>query len=478
MAKASKKRDEEEPDWALEEFGGADLGDARRSARLVELARELGKFPEASIPQALEAPGAIKAAYRFFDNPQVQAEQILHSHVRSSLARMRAQSVILAVQDTTVIDYTGHPQTSGLGPVHQKGGWGLLCHGTLAFTPEHLPLGVLALRTWVREPGAAIHDSRRERPIERKESRKWLDSLQALAALKSQLPDTQLVSVADREGDIYEFFASARTHGLDVLVRAAMDRNVEQAQGHLWACLAQAPVLAHKRLAVPATPKRAGRVAELEVRACAVTIEPPRHRQGERLPSIALWGVWAHELRAPTEAEPIEWLLLTSVAVESADQALERLDWYAVRWGIDTWHKILKSGCRIEQRQLQSLARLQRLLSVYAVIAWRIQYASILARLVPDMACTAILETNEWQALYCLVHQTPKPCATAPPLRQAVRWIARLGGFIGRPSDGEPGVKTLWKGFQYLIPATAMYRIMKPKPPPRRSRVPKDLGND
>ena len=140
-------------------------------------------------------------------------------------------------------------------------------------------------------------------------------------------------------------------------------------------------------------------------------------------------------------------MLLTSVPVTSAEEALERLDWYAARWGIERWHRVLKSGCRIESRQLESFERLRRLLTLYAVIAWRILYATMLARLVPDMPCTAILKDDEWQALYCRIHHCPTPPATAPPLRQAIRWIAQLGGFIGRASDGEPGTQTLWQGF-------------------------------
>jgi hypothetical protein len=475
LAKAGCK---DEADWALQEFAAADLGDARRTARLVQLARDLARNPEASIPHALKTPAAIKAAYRFFDNADIIHSHILQSHVTSSLSRMQGQPLILAAQDTTVIDYAGHPKTEGLGPVHTNGGWGLLCHGTLAFTPERVPLGVLALRTWARKPGERTRERRRDRSIEQKESQKWLDSLRALAELKPKLPDSRLVSVADRESDVYEFFAEAQTLGLDVLARAAWDRNVEQPEGHVWATLAAAPLMGQKTLMLAASAKRASRVARLQVRACPVTIKPPRQRRSEGLVPIALWGVWAYEPHPPKGAEPIEWLLLTTLPVESAEQALQLLDWYAVRWGIEIWHKVLKSGCHIEQRQLGSFEQLQRLLTLYAVIAWRILYAVMLGRLVPDMPCTAILNEDEWQALYCVIHETPKPCATAPPLGQAVRWIAQLGGFIGRASDGQPGVKTLWKGFQYLIGAADMYKVMKPKPRRPRSRSLKNVGND
>lgn len=465
-----------EQHWARMEFGTAELGDARRTARLVELARQLAERPEASLPRALENRAALKAAYRFFDNADIAHEQILAAHVASSVERLRGQAVILAVQDTTFIDYSGHPATEGLGPLNARGGWGLLAHGTLAFTPQRLPLGVLGLRVWARDPAQPQRrESRRRRPIEDKESQKWIDSVQALAALKGQLPGSRLVSVADREADVYEFLLAAQRLGVDVLVRAAWDRNIRGPEAHVRAALAAAPVLAHKKLMLPARGKRKARVAKLTVRARPLTLAPPLHGAAHQRAPIALWGVWAHEPKPPAGVEALDWLLLTTVPVASAAQALERLEWYAARWGIELWHRILKSGCRIEARQLESFERLLRLLTLYAVIAWRILYATLLARLVPQMPCTAILQDEEWQALYCRIHHTPNPPATAPPLQQAVRWIAQLGGFIGRARDGQPGIQTLWQGFQELIPITEMYRIMKHHQLPI---PPKDVGND
>jgi hypothetical protein len=471
-------REDKDSDWAVDEFGSAELGDARRTARLVELARQLAEYPELSLPQALRSGADLKAAYRFFDNPEVAHDKVLASHVRSSVERMQGQPVILAVQDTTVIDYSGHPDTEGLGPVHTRGGWGMLCHGTLAFTPERLPLGVLGLRMWARDPDQPKQRStRRARGIEDKESYKWLDSVQALAALRSRLPDTRLVSVADRESDVYEFFTEANHLGVDFVVRAAWDRHCEPPYGHVRETLAQAPVLAHKNIALPASGKRKARLARLEVRACALMLSAPLAGSARGLAPLALWGVWAYEIDAPANTEPVQWMLLTSVPVNCAEDALERLDWYAARWGIELWHKVLKSGCRIETRQLESFERLQRLLTLYAVIAWRILHSTMLARLVPNVSCSAILNEDEWQALYCRIHHTPTPPATAPPLREALRWIAQLGGFLGRRGDGEPGVKSLWTGFQKLIAMTEMYRIMKPQPPNPSPKPRKNVGN-
>lgn len=467
----------EDLDWVSREFGGADLGDARRDARLVGLARALAERPEVSLPQALQDRAALKAAYRFFDNEDISARDILAPHIASSVERMRGEPVILAVQDTTFIDYGGHRATEGLGPMNDRNGWGLLCHGTLAFTPEGLPLGVLGLRVWARDPkNRGIKATRRLRAIEDKESFKWLDSVQALARLREQLPGTRLVSVADREGDVYEFFAQAQALGVDLLVRAAWDRRVESPQGHVWSTLAKAPLLAQQRLQLPRSPGRAPRVAKLSLRACPITLKPPSHT-GATLEPISLWALWACERRPPAGVKAIEWMLLTTIPIDSAEQACERLQWYARRWGIEIWHRILKGGCKIEARQLESFDRLQRLLSVYAVIAWRILYARMLARLVPNVSASAILAPDEWQALYCRIHRTSTPPATAPPLRQALRWIARLGGFLGRTGDGEPGVQTIWNGFHELIALTDMYRIMN-SDKSRKFKHSKIVGND
>jgi hypothetical protein len=464
--------------WAQAEFSAAELGDKRRTARLVQMAQQLSERPEMSLPEALGHTGALKAAYRFFDNADIAHESVLAPHVLSSIRRMRDRPVVLAVQDTSYIDYATHPDRDGLGPLSGEGGHGMIMHGTFAVTPERLPLGVLSLRLWARDPAKPRQrKTRRTRAIKDKESHKWIESVQAVAQLKDRLPGTRLVSVADRESDVFEFFLEAQELGIDVLARAAYDRNVDGEQEQVFATLASAPVLAQKFLALAATPKRKARTAKLEIRACPLVLHAPRNGTARGLAPLALWGVWAYEPEAPQGVEPLDWKLLTSVPVITAADALERLEWYAARWSIEQWHKVLKDGCRIEMRQLQSAERLKRLITVYAVIAWRIFYATLLARLIPDMSCTAILQQEEWEALYCRIHHTPIPVATPPPLRQSVRWIARLGGFLGRSGDGEPGSKTLWRGFQHLIAMTEMYRIMKPHMT-TALQASKDVGKD
>jgi len=450
--------------WAVHEFADADLGDERRTKRLVELAQVLGQHPTAALPEACGEGSMLKAAYRFFDNDGIDPQDILQSHVESTYTRLGAVPVVLAVQDTTEVNWTRHPATQGLGPLGHTACHGLFVHTTLAITPERVPLGLLAQQVWARDPADVGKRARRKRlPISQKESQKWLHSLDAVYTAHDCCPTPRLVSVGDREADVYDVLAAPRPAGVDLLIRASWDRCVRGPERYVWATVAAQPVGAHLELKVPRRGPQAARDATLALRFCAVTLCPPRHRQREGLPVVTLWAVQVQEVEPPADVKPLEWLLLTTVPVDSVVDASERVEWYACRWGIEVWHRILKSGCRIEERQLASGERLQRCLTLYSVIAWRIFYATMLARAVPDMPCSVLLDLEEWQALYCAIHQGPTPPEEPPSLAQAVRWIAQLGGFVGRRRRDQPGTETLWRGFQHLMDLTKMYRIMRPK---------------
>lgn len=463
--------------WAEDEFGDVDLGDLRRNARLVHLATVLGARPSASLPDACDDLATLKAAYRFFDTDDIRAEAILASHTQSTLRRMQTVPLVLAVQDTTYLDWTHHPATTGLGPLAAKTHQGLLAHTTLALTPEHVPLGLLQQQVWARDPHVVRDGDHKQRSITDKESQKWLTSLEAVIAAKAHCPTSHIVSVGDRQADVYDLFLLERPPLVELLVRAAQDRKADHEETYLWAAMATAPLAATVTLKLGKRGQQLARLATVRVRWRSVTLWPPTSRAKDKLPSVTVWAVWAVETQPPEGVEPVEWLLLTTVPISTTDEALERLSWYACRWGIEVWHKILKSGCRIEDRQLETAARLTRCLAVYSVIAWRIMYATLLARSAPDLACTVLVDEDEWQALYCRIHRVAVAPTKPPTLRQAVRWIAQLGGFLGRKRDGEPGVTVMWKGFQHLVDIVAMYRIMRPVPAPLARRAQnKDSG--
>jgi transposase-like protein/transposase Tn5 family protein len=463
----------EEAEWAINEFGAADLGDKRRTDRLVALASVLAQRPSASLPAACDDPAMLKGAYRLLENPAVDPAALLASHVQATLERVQGLPLVLAVQDSTELDYTHHPGTAGLGPIGNGWGQGLLVHTTLAVTPDRLPLGLLAQQDWTRDPGERGKKRRRKQlPIGEKESQKWLTSLRAVNAWAAECPRTQFVSVGDAEADIYDVFCAPRAANVALLVRAAHDRCVApgRAEGRLLrAQLRAGPAGWATTVAVPRKGPQPARTAALVVRWRAFTLQPPANRAKEALPAVTLWAVWVVEPAPPAGvAEGLDWLLWTSVPVPDRAAAAERLAWYTCRWGIEVWHHVLKSGCALEARQLESVDALRRGLALYSVIAWRILYATLLARAAPDLPCTVLLAVNEWRALYCAIHKTPTPPATPPTLRQAVRWIARLGGFLGRASDGEPGAQVLWRGLQRLADLALMFDVFSPPPRARK----------
>lgn len=452
----------DERSWAAAEFGAAQLGDARRTKRLVALAEQRSRQPTASLTQAGWA--AAKAAYRFFDNDAIAPEALLAPHRQATLRRLAGQAVILLPQDTTQVDYSTHTDVTGLGVLQTERQRGLLLHTTLAVTPDRVPLGVLDQQVWARDPADfGKRHQRRQRAIDHKESRKWLDSLARALSVQSQLPGVQLVSVADREGDVYDFLQPVLTAGGPaVLVRAAWDRAVAEPERRLRAHLAAQPVTGQVELTVPRRPGHPARQAVLRVRFGPVSLRPPQARRGASLPTLQLWAVLAQEAHPPAGVAGLDWLLLSSLPVADFAAACERVSWYACRWVVELYHKVLKSGCRIEARQLEHVDNLKRYLALDGVVAWQVLYATLAGRAQATLPCTALLDAHEWQALYCFIHQVATPPATPPNLQQAVRWIASLGGFLGRTADGEPGITTLWRGFQRLHDITAGWNLAHP----------------
>jgi transposase-like protein/transposase Tn5 family protein len=458
-------REQGEENWAVREFAEAELGDARRTQRLITVATQLAQQPGASFPEACGSGAALKATYRLLGNEAVAPAELLASHVGATYERAVRIPVVLAVQDTTEVDWTGHAATRGLGPLGSPAHQGLMVHTTLAFTPERVPLGLLAQEVWARDPEAVgQRATRKQRPLSEKESRKWLQSVAAVNEARHECPLTTFISVGDREADVYDLFVMEREAGVDLLVRAAWDRRVEHEERYLWATVLAQPVAEIVPVSVPRHKDHPARTAVLTLRYGRVELCPPCHRRGEGLASVPVWAVHVVEEYPPGGIEPLEWLLLTTCAVTSGIDAQERVEWYACRFGIEVWHKVLKSGCRIEARQLESAERLQRCLTLFSVIAWRILYATMLSRTLPELPCTVVLALEEWQALYCATHHTPTPPTTPPTLQEAVQWIARLGGFLGRPGDGEPGVTVLWRGFQHLADLTRMYCVLRTPP--------------
>jgi hypothetical protein len=449
-------------DWARAEFGHAELGDDRRTDRLLMIATAFAQQPTASIPQACGPGPATQGAYRFFENDDLDPEAIRDAHQQATLGRVRQLPIVLALQDTSSLNYSTHPQTTGLGPIgtRQQNIIGLLLHSTLAVTPTGQPLGLLHTVVRARDPkGAGSARHRHRKPTAEKETQKWLESLSACQAVAAECPQTLVVNIGDREGDCYDLFAQGQAAPADarahLLVRSKHDRRLAGQATRLWAHVGRRRSAGQLKVRVGRRGEQPARLATLAIRFCAVTLQAPVRRAGQ-LP-LHLWAIEAREPRPPAGVAPIVWRLLTTLPITSLAEACEKVGWYAQRWQIEVIHKVLKSGCQIEQRQLETAQRLERALAVDQVVAWRLLALCKAGREQPDAAVSAWLEQAEWEALWWQVHQRPTPPRTPPTVRQAVRWIAQLGGFLARKGDGEPGPITLWRGLHRLHDLTAMW---------------------
>ena len=454
-------------DWAIHEFAQAVLPDRRHGRRLHRMAAAFAQKPTASIPQACPNLAEAKGAYRFLENERIPPRAIRQSHHRATLERVRSHPVVLAVQDTTTLNYSTHPHTEGLGPIGAPSPKviGLLLHSTLALTPKGQPLGFLHNVFRVRR-GRGLAAKRHQRKLVQKESHKWLESLEACQGLAPLCPNTQLVNIADREGDLYDLFvqalrvpAQSRVH---VLVRARHDRRLEDQERTLWQEVGRQRVAATLSVRVGRRGDRPQRLAKLNLRFAQVQLKAPS-RKAEQ-PPLQLWAIEAREVSPVSHGvAPIVWRLLTTLPVTCVQAAIEKVQWYAQRWQIEVIHKVLKSGCQIEQRQLETAPRLERVLSIDLVVAWRILALCQAGREMPADPISDWLPAAQWQALCCYVHRQTTPPQRAPSVRQAVLWIAQLGGFLARKGDGEPGPKTLWRGLQQLDVMTNMWRLFHVK---------------
>jgi hypothetical protein len=446
-----------DPTWAFNEFAAADFNDQRLTSRLQFIAGQFVQQPVASIPQACGNWTNSKATYRFCSNEKVSFGAILAPHYDRTLERLSqsGNSVILCPQDTTTLNYLAHPATQGLGHVGTKPGQslGLLLHSTLAVSPQGDGWGLLHAYAWARPSRRKLRRarSRHHKKIHEKETFRWLEGFRRVDQLAQLHPEHQWVSVNDREGDIYEVLqaATAPGHQAGLLVRARHDRALLDPRGQtLFKYLRKLPAAGTHTVCVPRHQDQPAHDVTLRVRFSQVSFSAPRYHSGQ--PPLTLWAVWAQEIDPPPGQAPIRWCLLTTVPVRTLAEAIERLEWYVQRWPIEVFHRVLKSGCRVEARQLSTRDRLQRALAIDMVVAWRIMNLNKAARLQPDAAADQWLSTTEWQALYCYVHGTQSVPSQPPTIRQAVDWIAQLGGFLARKSDGPPGPMTLWRGLQRL----------------------------
>ncbi len=410
--------------------------------------RRFAQHPTESVPQASTSASESQSIYRFWANKRVKPEQILASHRVSVVERANGQAVVLAIQDTTDLDFSGLKQTSGLGFIHQSQQQGIKVHSCFAVSGGGEPLGLLHQHTWTRNERSGKRNERRKKATCDKESGRWLDTLRAAEVGIDE--SMCLVHVGDREADIYDLFVQPRRAHSHLLIRAEHNRKVQHELDYLIPTLEQAPILGQQTIDLERNPERPARRATLTLRGMQVTIAVPRpHKGPNQCQPVTLNVLRVEEASVPTEGKPIRWLLLTPLPIDSLEQAWRCVRWYSLRWLIERFHFTLKSGCRIEALQLETAQRLLNALATYSIVAWRLMRLVYRARLCPDDSCERVLQPVEWKLLrrkFEPQNRSKKP----PTIRQAVRWIAQLGGFLARTADGEPGLKRLWRGLGVL----------------------------
>lgn len=443
--------------WAREEMATADLGDRRLDERLALVLERLGSHPRLSIPAACGGWAETVAAYRFLGNAKATFEGVLAPHRDATLERMRACGVVLLAQDTTEDDERACLGPKGLGTLKAEGRRQRRLHPTVAFTPQRVCLGVVKAAWWARdEPSPRA--GRRGKGVDEKESRHWIESYQDSCALQALLPGTLLVNLADREGDVCEWFAEYEDHAPAVraqwIVRAAQDRRLAEAEAEgggaakLWEALGRAPALGRVDVEVKPRPGRPARLAQVTLRSARVALEPP-WRPGGRPGGLSVNAVLAREEPPPPGAEALEWLLLTSLPVDGRERAATVVAWYAVRWCIEVYFRVLKSGCQIKALRLGEEPSFLPCLALYMVVAWRVLFTLMLGRACPDVDCGVVFAPEEWRAAYLVVKRRPPP-PLPPRLGEVVKLVASLGGYLGRNHDGPPGPKAMWVGLQRL----------------------------
>lgn len=445
-----------------------DLGDERREARAAALLNAWLAAPDASLPHALADPAATKAAYRFLDNPAVDAAALREAHHARTRDAIRRLSRVLFIQDTTSFDVTAHPATTGVGPLECPRHQGFFQHATLALTPDGVPLGLVDQQLLIRDPqetGKA--HTRKQRAITAKESQRWLDA--CTASHRDLSPALESITIADREADIYAFFAHPRPPQAHLLVRVGQPhRRVDTADGEdsaLWAALAAVvPEPQYHVATVGRRPGQEPRTALLTVRRTTVQLRPPAGQSG---PRVGVTALLLEEVAAPAGVTPIHWLLLTTWPVPDWTAIVQVAAWYALRWVIERLHYILKSGCTLERLQLHTGAALLRAHALYSLVACQVLRLTYQSRQTPDAPCTVLFSAEQWPVLYAATHPDAPLPATPPTLAEATRLVARLGGHLGRTGDGPPGPQSLWRGWRVLdllVQGTRLAHRLDPPP--------------
>lgn len=456
--------------WVAHELGDRDFPDQRLKTRLGKLLGDLGRRIGSTIPLACQDWAATKAAYRFFDNQRVDEGIILAGHFAATTERFAATSgTTLVLHDTTEFSFRRDaPEKIGqLGRTKARRithtVCGLLMHSALVLTTDGRPLGLAAVKFWTRKKFKGIRALRNRVnltriPIEKKESVRWVENLKQAA---QQLGDpSRCVHVCDREADVFELFSAAHDAKTHFLVRSYVDRRAGRGGTTISKKMAREPIRGEHEVEVRDDRGRVSK-ARVHLRFCRMTVHAPLAKR-KKYPALSLSVIHAHERGKPAGRDPIRWELLTDLPVENLSSAVEKLDWYALRWSIETYHKVLKSGCQAERLKLRTAERLTNLLAVFCIIGWRVFWLTMSNRVNPDAPAETALTRTEIAILDRMTASTATGSETQAPKPTVSHYllaIAKLGGYLARTNDPPPGNAVLWRGLTRLTDIHLGYEL-------------------
>lgn len=445
----------------VKDFPHLDFGDKRRDQRFVSIINNISTQPGSSIPKQNQRWYDTKATYEFYKNEEVSIGALKKTMMHYGAKQVSDKKQLLIIQDISNVSYNDL-QAGSLGYLDNKEGRGILCYSSMAVTTEGLPLSLLYQHTWVRpldELGKSA--KRKQTRFEDKESYRWYEGMQEVNNLLE--PSMHKIHIADREADIYELFFHAFDPNTDLLIRARHNRQLCDGS-QLWDNIATQPAAATLSLDIPDKTGRKKLQVEAEVKYHQVEILRPATNK-HSYESVVLTAIEIKETNSNNkkEEDTIHWKLLTSLGISSVSDALQCVKWYTFRWLIERFHYVLKSGTKVEELQLKDAASLQKAINVYSLAAFRVMQLVYESRHHPAVSCEIVLTRAQWVTLYMLIHKSNEMPKQPPSLQQAVLWIGRLGGHIGRKSDGPPGLKTVWLGYQQLCHAASVYELMTQK---------------
>lgn len=458
--------------WIQEELATANLGDKRLDKRYGRILERLFDSPQSSMSGAMKGWAEVAAASRFFDNAKVTVEAVLKPHQDAALARVQRQERVLVIQDTTEADYTSKTKLEGKGPLNSERRQGFYVHTQWLVGDQRLPLGAWSTDIYAREGLQEITSNHKQREFEDKESHRWFEGYEKACELAAMAPGVQVISVSDREGDVYEVFVerARRVQAGEPAAhwvirccqkhRALLGEEGQKAHPKLAEEVQKSRVLGTIDFEISAkmqvkrvkgknvsAPRQARHVTQ-EIRVGKLELRPP-WRKEKQLPVVTIWAVSAKEINPPAGQDPIDWLILTSIPVNNFAEAKEILEIYLSRWEVEVFHKVLKTGCTIEDLQLKEAERIKPALALYMIVAWRVLYLMKLGRDCPRLPCDAVFEEAEWKSIV-VISSGRKALEKKPCLGELIILIAKQGGYLGRKGDGPPGPKVMWLGLMCL----------------------------